>query len=147
MSKKSILNDLQLTSSEGTVITVSVALLREEASLTVSHTLCLVDGSAPSLNMNMSKNYSTIMVSTRGDIFLDGTILSLDLIAQRVEASTVGKFDVSKEVSGLGLKVPLGKDLINTGEVGFADGESTSTCYITAVRIEAPWDVLSQVVN
>ena len=103
MSEKSILNDLQLTSGEGTVITVSIALLREEALLAVSHTLSLVDGSAPSLNMYMSKNYSTILVGTRGDIFLYGTILSLDLIAQRVEASTVGKLDVTKEVSGLGL--------------------------------------------
>ncbi len=39
MSKKTILNDLELTGGEGTVVAVSVALLREEASLAVSHTL------------------------------------------------------------------------------------------------------------
>jgi hypothetical protein len=147
MSEKSILNDLQLTGGEGTVVAVSIALLREETFLAVSHTLSLVDGSAPSLNMYMSKNYSTILVGTRGDIFLYGTILSLDLIAQRVEASTVGKLDVTKEVSGLGLKVPIGKDLINTVEVGLPNSESAGTCYVIAVRIEVPWDVLSQVVN
>lgn len=97
--------------------------------------------------MNMSKNYSTILVGTRGNIFLYSTILSLDLIAQRMETSTVCKFYVTKEVSSLGLKVPISKDLINTAEVGLPNSESASTCYVIAVRIEVPWDVLSQVVN
>jgi hypothetical protein len=97
--------------------------------------------------MNMSKDDSTILVSTRGNIFLDSTILSLHLIAQRMEASTVSKLDVAKEVSGLGLKVPLGKDLINTVEVGLANSEGSSTCYVSAERVKVPWDILSQVVN
>jgi hypothetical protein len=97
--------------------------------------------------MDMSKNDSAILVCTRGDIFLNGTILSLDLIAQRVETRTVGKLDVTKELSSLGLKVPLGKHFINTIEVGLADSESASTSYVIAVRIEVPWDILSQVVN
>ena len=97
--------------------------------------------------MDMSKNNSAILVSTRGDIFLNGTILSLDLIAQRVEARTVGKLDVTKELSSLGLKVPLGKHFINTVKVGLTDSESASTSYVIAVRIEVPWDILSQIVN
>jgi hypothetical protein len=64
-----------------------------------------------------------------------------------VEARTVGKLDITKELSSLGLKVPLGKDLINTVEIGLADSESASTGYVIAVRIEVPRDILSQVVD
>ena len=39
MSEKTILNDLELTCTEGTVVAVGMALLYEEESLAVSHTL------------------------------------------------------------------------------------------------------------
>lgn len=147
MSKKTILNDLELTGGEGTVVDVSVALLLKDTLLAMSHRLSRINGSAPCLNMNIGEDYSSILVSTRGNVFLDGTILKLDLEVQRVEACTVSELDVAKEFCGLGLKVPLGKDLINTVEVGLTDSESSSTGYVIAVRIEVPWDILSQVVD
>jgi hypothetical protein len=39
MSEKTILNDLELACTKGTVVAVGMALLYEEESLTVSHTL------------------------------------------------------------------------------------------------------------
>lgn len=97
--------------------------------------------------MNIGKDDSSILICTRGNVFLDGTILSLDLEVQRVKACTISELDVAKEVSGLGLKVPLGKDLINSVKVGLANIEGASSSYVFEIRSEERWYILFQVVN
>jgi len=133
MSKKTILNDLELTGGEGTVVDVSVALLLKDTLLAMSHRLSWINGSAPCLNMNIGEDYSSILVSTRGNVFLDSTILKLDLEVQRVEACTVSELDIAKEFCGLGLKVPLGKDLINPVKFGIPNIEGASPSYICEI--------------
>jgi hypothetical protein len=147
MSKKTILNDLELTGGEGTVVDVSVALLLKDTLLAMSHRLSRINGSAPCLDMNIGEDYSSILISTRGNVFLDGTILKLDLEVQRVETCTVSELDVAKKFCGLGLKVPLGKDLINSVKVGIANIEGTSPSYVCEIRNEVHWHILFQVVN
>jgi hypothetical protein len=147
MSKKTILNNLELTGGEGTVVDVSVALLLKDTLLAMSHRLSRVNGSAPCLNMNIGEDYSSILVCTRGNVFLDGTILKLDLEVQRVETCTVSELDVAKEFCGLGLKTPLGKDLINSVKVGIANIEGTCPSYVCEIRNEVHWHILFQVVN
>lgn len=133
MSKKTILNDLELTGGEGAVVDVSVALLLKDTLLAMSHRLSRINGSAPCLNMNIGEDYSSILVSTRGNVFLDGTILKLDLEVQRVETCTVSELDVAKKFCGLGLKVPLGKDLINSVKVDITNIEGASPSYICEI--------------
>jgi hypothetical protein len=147
MSKKTILDDLELSGGESTVVDVSVAFFREDMALAMSHRLSRVNGCAPCLNMNIGKDDSAILISPRGNVFLDGTILSLDLKVQRVEACTVSELDVAKEVSGLGLKVPLGKDLINSVKVSLANIKGASPSYVFEIRNEERWYILFQVVD
>jgi hypothetical protein len=147
MSKKTILNDQELTGGEGTAVDVSMAFFREYTALAMSHSLSRVNGCAPCLNMNIGKDDSSILISTRGNVFLNGTILSLDLKVQRVEACTVSELDIAKEVSGLGLKVPLVKNLINFVKFGLANIEGASSSYVFEIRSEERWHILFQVVN
>lgn len=64
-----------------------------------------------------------------------------------MDACAVGKPDIAEEISGSGIKVPLGQDSVNTIKIGLTDLDVVDLRIYCEVIVEVPWDILSQIVD
>lgn len=142
-TNQSILNDIELSSIEGAVITVSSALLfAEESFSAASDTILLEDGCAGSSSFNVSKHDSPVGVGSGSNILLNSAGALLKVITKGVIVGNISESDVTEEIGGSWLEIPLSEDLIHTIEVSLTDIELSESLNIAAVNSEVSWDIL-----
>lgn len=87
VTEETILDNLELSSIESTLIAISPALLPEQDSSAVSDTVSLVSVGTASSSLDESHEDLAIVVCTSSNSFFNGgTSLSLDLESQGVNA-------------------------------------------------------------